>query len=464
MPNRDEALDFARARRVDRLDQYAELVGVPSISALPERHDDVHAAANLLAERLKSLGLNGVRVYETDGMPVVYAEWLNAREKPTVLVYGHYDVQPVDPIDEWDSAPFEPAVTGDYMSGRGAADMKGALWAFLLAVEAFMQQDGPPVNLKFLLEGEEEIGSPNMPTFLDEHNKLVSADVVVNLDGGMHTPDQPSITYALRGLAYFEIQVSGPTHDLHSGVFGGSVHNPIQVLCELIAGMHDADGRITLPGFYDKVRPLPLEERQTLARLPQSEEDWARTAGVPALWGERGYSSIERVGARPSLDVNGIYGGFTGQGAKTVLPAKATAKVSTRLVPDQDPADIGEQLREYMGTNAPETVSWEVRQLASGPGAVMDRNSPYMNAACGALETAFGKPPVFKREGGSVPVVGLIQDKLGIDSIMLGFCLPDSGLHGPNERQHLPTLFAGIETYVHFLSNVGEAQPAEEPT
>lgn len=451
----NHALANARALRESGLSKYKDLLAIPSISALPEHRLDVERTAQWLGAELERIGMERTEVIATESHPVVCAEWLGAPGKPTILVYGHYDVQPVDPLDEWNTPPFEPTICGDDLFARGAADMKGALWAFLTVVEAFMPEGAPPVNLRFLLDGDEEVGSPHMTTFLTGHRDRLDADVVLNLDGGIHSPKQPSIVYALRGLAYFEIEIRGPGHDLHSGAFGGSVHNPIQVLCELVAGMHDADGRITLPGFYDSVRSLDEEERAALARLPFDDEAWRGMAGAPALWGEQGYTTVERVGARPSLDLNGIVGGFIGEGPKTVLPARAMAKLSMRLVADQDPVGIYDQLRAYLRDNMPGTVTWELRELAHGPGAIMDRHSLYMQTAHDALETTFGVRPLFKREGGSVPIVGILQKELGLDSIMMGFCLPDSGVHGPNEKQHLPTLFKGIEAYARFLDGLG---------
>ncbi len=455
MPEPRAALERVRATRDEKLKEYKQLLSIPSVSALPEHADDVARNAVWLKDALTRIGMHGAEVIPTAGHPTVCAEWLGVPGQPTVLVYGHYDVQPVDPLDEWDSKPFEPTIIGDDLIARGSADMKGALWAFLVAVETLMRTDGMPVNLRFLLEGEEEIGSPNMLQFIEDHRDRLEADVVLNLDGGTHSPTQPAITYALRGLAYFQIEVNGPSHDLHSGVFGGSIHNPLQALCELIAGMHDEKNRVTLPGFYNAVRPLETEERKDIARLPHDDEAWRDMAGAPKLWGEEGYTTLERVGGRPALDINGIWGGFTGEGSKTVLPAKATAKLSMRLVPDQQPAAIREMLREYLLQNAPDTITWSVHEMAHGPGGVMDRHSTYMQAACDALEQTFGAKPIFKREGGSVPIVGHMQQQLGLDSIMVGFCLPDSGLHGPNEKQHLPTLLKGIEAYVRFLSLVG---------
>ena len=446
------AIASAHARRDAFLSDLKTLLAIPSISTLPERAADVRRAAAWLAERLEAIGMDQVACMETAGLPVVYGKWTGAPGKPTVLLYGHYDVQPADPLDEWDSPPFEATMQGDNLHARGASDMKGQMVAVLEAVDALMRHDAVGVNLKFLLEGEEEIGSPSLGPFIDDHKDLLACDVVLNCDGGILAPDQPSIVYALRGLAYFEIEVRGPAGDLHSGLFGGVVHNPAHVLAGLIAGMHDAHGQVTLPGFYEAVRPLDADERASLGCLPCSDEDYRAMSGAPALWGEQGFTATERVGARPSLDVNGMWSGFTGMGAKTVLPAKATAKVSMRLVPDQDPATVHKQLVAYMQRSAPDTVTWQVRAMAGARPAVMDRQSEWIEAAGKALEQSFGKPTLFKREGGTVPVVGMMQEKLGVDSVMLGFALPDDGIHGPNEKQHLPTLFRGIETYIRFLS------------
>lgn len=448
------ALQHVRANREAYLGQLKDLLAIPSISTLPEREPDMRRAAEWVADELRRIGMTRVEIMPTGGHPVVYAEWLGAPGRPTLLVYGHYDVQPAGPEDEWESKPFEPTVRGDNLYARGASDMKGQFFAQFKAAEALARHGGLPVNLKYLIEGEEEIGSPKLGPFIEAHRTLLKCDVALNCDAGIQRPDLPAIVYALRGLAYFELEVRGPGKDLHSGIFGGSVHNPLQALCELIAGMHDADGRITLPGFYDKVRTLSGEERQALARLPHSDEEWRAITGAPQLWGEKGYTTLERVGARPTLEVNGILGGFTGVGAKTVLPARAMAKISMRLVADQDPAEVAEQLREYLRRNAPSTITWEVREIVHGPAAIVERESPAMQAAVEALTEVFGVEPIFKREGGSVPVVSLFQQTLGIDSIMLGFGMPDDGFHGPNEKLHLPNFYRGIETYIRFMANL----------
>jgi acetylornithine deacetylase/succinyl-diaminopimelate desuccinylase-like protein len=451
----EAAIRFAQMHRDAQIASYKEFVRIPSVSTLPDHKADVAEAAQWLVDRLQGLGMTKAEQIPTEGHPLVYGEWLGAPGKPTVLVYGHYDVQPVDPLDEWESPPFEPTERGDNLYARGASDCKGQIAAFLNASESIVAHGNMPVNIKVLFEGEEEIGSPNLEPFIASHKDLLACDFVLNVDAGIIAPDVPAINYALRGLAYFEIEVKGPAKDLHSGMFGGAVHNPAQVLCELIAGMHDAEGRVTLPGFYDKVRPLSDEERAALAKLPGgTDRDYQAMTGAPALWGEAGYTATERVGARPALDVNGVISGFTGDGAKTVLPARAMAKVSARLVADQVPSEIRGQLCAYLRANAPDTVTWEVHEHSNGPGAIMDRESPWMRAATTALAEVFGVEPVFKREGGSVPVVGMMQQTLGVDSVMLGFALPDDGIHGPNEKQHLPSFHRGIETYIRFLTGL----------
>ncbi|HDP34442.1 MAG TPA: dipeptidase [Candidatus Hydrogenedentes bacterium] len=449
-------LDATIARLRSKHDRYvselAEALRIPSIATLPEHAQDMQRMADWLARQMATMGLDNVAIMPTSRNPVVYGDWLRAPGKPTVLVYGHYDVQPADPLDEWHSPPFEPRIEDEYIYARGASDMKGQIFAQLKAVEAALAEDACPINLKYLIEGDEEIGSPSLEDFILANRELLQCDVVLNCDTGIHAPHRPSITYALRGLAYFEFEVTVPDHDLHSGSFGGSIRNPIHVVCDLIAGMHDGNGRIMLPGFYDAVRPLDDEERAQLREAPYSDADWLALTGAPALYGEAGFTTLERVGARPSLSVNGVWGGFQGEGAKTVLPARAGAKISLRLVPDQKPAEAARQLRAYLEQNAPPECHWELRTHSLGPGAVMSRKSPYMQAAVKALETVFGRKPFFRREGASVPVVGMIKELLDVDSIMLGFALPDDGIHGPNERQSLPVLFKGMEAYIHFLA------------
>jgi len=447
----NQAIEYAKSNHARYLSELKELCAIPSISTLPAHKADMQRAAEWFANQLTKLGFKNVDVLPTGGHPVVFGELLNAPGKPTILVYGHYDVQPVDPLNEWVSPPFDPTLRGDNLYARGVSDMKGQIHACLKAIESWVKQGGSPVNLKVMVEGEEELGSPNLGAFIAKHKDKLKCDVVLNVDSGILKPDLPSIVCGLRGLAYFEIWVRGPAHDLHSGLFGGSLHNPAQALCELIAGMHDANGHITLPGFYDKVRVLSEEERADHARTPHSDDEWKAMSGVSQLYGEKGFTTPERVGVRPTLEVNGILSGFTGDGIKTVLPAKAMAKISMRLVPYQDPAEVEQQLKEYLKRNAPSTVTWEVKAMGTAHPVLVERDSPGMRAAIAALQATFGVKPVFKLEGGSVPVVSMVKSQLGVDAVQMGFGLPDDNFHGPNEKLHLPSYYRGIEAFIRFF-------------
>jgi acetylornithine deacetylase/succinyl-diaminopimelate desuccinylase-like protein len=333
--------------------------------------------------------------------------------------------------------------------------MKGPICACLSAAEALAASGGLPVNLRFLLEGEEEVGSPHLESFVTTRRDALTAEVCLNVDAGMLAAGIPSITYGLRGIAYFELRVRGPKHDLHSGQFGGAVHNPAIVLAELIAGMHDRAGRVTLPGFYSRVRPLEADERAELGRLPGGDAEVLEQTGVPALYGEKGYTVVERTGARPTLDVNGLLSGFTGEGSKTILPAAAMAKISMRLVPDQDPKEVKEQLEQYLRDKAPPTVAWELKDLAGADPAITRRDSPAVTAMKAAMQAAWGREPVFERSGGTIPVVAALQKRLGMESLLVGSSLPDDAMHSPNEKLHLPTWHRFIETLVHFFCNLG---------
>jgi acetylornithine deacetylase/succinyl-diaminopimelate desuccinylase-like protein len=449
-----QAIQYAHDHRTRFFDELKAFCSIPSISTDPEAKPAMQQTAEWVAAQLRMVGMQNVQVFATTGHPVVYGESLNAPGKPTVLIYGHYDVQPPDPLELWQSGPFEPTQRGEHLFARGVTDMKGQVLASIKAIESITQTGQLPVNVKFLIEGEEEIGSPSLDGFMEAHKALLACDVALNPDSGMIAPDFPSITYALRGLAYFEIRVQGPAADLHSGVFGGAVLNPANALCKLIAGMHDDQGRVILPGFYDKVRPLSDEERAELARSPFNDAMLLAATGVPSLYGEAGYTSVERVGARPTLDVNGFLSGFTGAGSKTVLPAKAMAKISTRLVPDQDPDEVHQQLLAYLKANAPAGIQWEVIKMAGGPASISDRHSPAVQAMAAAMQSVWGKPPVFKREGGSVPVVLSFQKILGVESVNTGFAMPNDNMHSPNEMLHLPTLWKGIDAFIHFFNNL----------
>lgn len=449
------AVNYAHDKRQNFLNELSELLRIPSVSTTPEHKGDMQRAAEWVANKLSSLGMVNVQIFPTAGHPIVFAESTSAGSgAPTVLIYGHYDVQPAEPLELWESGAFEPTLRGENLYARGASDMKGQVLACLAAIESIQHTDKLPVNVKFLIEGEEEIGSPHLGAFIADHKTLLASDFALNPDSGILAPDTPTITYALRGLAYFELRITGPDHDLHSGLFGGVVHNPAQVLCELIAGMHDDQGRITLPGFYDKVRPLDAEERAELARLPVNEEVLKKQTGAKMLWGEAGFTPVERLGARPTLEVNGLLSGFTGEGSKTVLPAKAMAKISCRLVPDQDPDEVHQQMLAYLEARVPETVQYELVKMAGGPAAISDRNSPGVRAISQAMEQVWGKRPIFRREGGSVPVVAQFQQILGIESVNAGFGLPDDNYHAPNEKLHLPTWYRGIDTLIHFFYNL----------
>jgi acetylornithine deacetylase/succinyl-diaminopimelate desuccinylase-like protein len=451
------ALEYARQNQQRFLTELKEFITIPSISTEPERKDDMLKAAEWLKMWLLDLDLHNVQIMPTKGHPVVFAQSTGAGPNaPTVLIYGHYDVQPPDPLDLWKNDPFSPEIRSENLYARGASDMKGQVLASIFAVESILHTSQLPLNLKFMIEGEEEIGSPNLPSFISANKALLKSDFALNPDTGMISADLPTITYALRGLAYFEIHVYGPDHDLHSGTYGGVVHNPAQALCELIAGMHDENGRVNLPGFYDKVRELDHHERQELARLPMDEAFYLANTGAPALWGESGYTPVERTGARPTLEVNGLYSGFIGEGSKTVLPARAMAKISTRLVPDQDPEDVFEQLILYLETNAPETIRYDVTKLTGGPASISELDSQAVKAMEKALSETWGKRPLFKREGGSVPVVAQFQQLLEIETVNCGFSLQDDNAHSPNEKLHLPTWYRGIETYINFFFNLME--------
>jgi len=452
--NAQQAIEYVRQHRERFLNELKELVAIPSVSTSEEHKADIQRAAEWLATQLRSLGMEKVQIMPTAGHPVVYGEWLGAANAPTVLIYGHYDVQPEDPLELWESDPFEAQVRGEHLYGRGVSDMKGQVMASLKAVEAIVRSGGLPVNIKWLLEGEEEIGSAHLGQFILEHGDLLACDFCLNPDAGMIAADLPTITYGLRGLMYAEVRVYGPDRDLHSGLFGGTIHNPAQALAELIAGMHDANGRVTLPGFYEKVRPIDAAEHEEMMRLPMDEQFYLSQTHAPALWGEPEFLPVERVSARPTLEINGLLSGFTGAGSKTVLPAWAMAKISCRLVPDQDPEEVFQQLVRYFEQNAPKDIRWEVKSLHHAEAAITSRDSLGVQAMSAAMETVWGKRPLFRREGGSIGVVSQLQKYLGVESLLTGFGLPEDNVHSPNEKLHLPTWEKGIAALIHFFYNL----------
>jgi acetylornithine deacetylase/succinyl-diaminopimelate desuccinylase-like protein len=451
------ALTYARAQCKKFLEELKEFIRFASVSAQPQHADDTAKCAVWLANHLHGVGLEQVQVSPTPRHPIVHAEWRHAPPgTPTVLIYGHYDVQPAEPLDEWRSPPFEPIVRGDDIYGRGADDNKGQMLAHVKAIESILKTAGAlPVNLVCLFEGEEEIGSPNLPSFLAANRSALAADCVVVSDTQIPGPDRPAITYALRGSLSVELEAQGPRRELHSGRFGGTVHNPLQALCEMIARLHDDEGRVLIPGFYDRVRRWNVRERAYMREVGPSDAKVLRTAGAAKGWGEPGYSLYERTTIRPALTISGIAGGYTGPGVKAAIPARAVAKLNFRLVPDQDPHEIDQLFREFIARITPLDVRTCVRTLLCAKPALIDRDHPYLMAAARTYQRAFGAPPVFLRSGGTIPVVSLVQKILEIPIVLMGFGLPDDRIHGPNEKFHLPNFRKGIETSIRFLAEMG---------
>jgi acetylornithine deacetylase/succinyl-diaminopimelate desuccinylase-like protein len=453
----NNVIDFINTNRDRYVDELKKYLAIPSISALPQHKDDVRRCAEYTADELRRVGLQNVRLIETPGYPVVYGEWLEAPGAPTILFYGHYDVQPVDPLDLWESPPFEATIREGEIYARGAADDKGQIFMHFKAIEAHMKQNGRlPVNIKVILEGEEEVGSAHLDDFIRQNKDLLSADVVVISDSPMFERGVPSICYGLRGLVYFQIDLRGTRSDLHSGSFGGAVANPAYVLATILAQMKDRSGRIKIPGFYDDVVALTEDERAEWKRLPFNETKYRKELGAPKLFGETGYSTLERVWARPTFEVNGILGGFTGEGAKTVIPAVAMAKVSMRLVPNQDPDKIAKLFDDYVRKVAPKTVELKVTRMHGGKPWMAAFDNPFVQAAGRAIEKGFGQKPVFNREGGSIPVVSTFQEVLGLPSVLFGVGLPDENAHAPNEKLDLANFHGGIISASILYDEIGQ--------
>ena len=429
-----------------------DFLRIPSISTSSDHKDDIQDAANFLIDKLESLNLDRVELFETDGNPIVFGELIMDKSAPTVLVYGHYDVQPPDPLELWETDPFEPTVRNGDIYARGASDDKGQSFTHVKALESYLYSDQDfPVNIKFIFEGEEEIGSPNLVPFIKEHKELLSCDMVLISDTAMFAEDTPSITYGLRGLAYMEVEVVGPNRDLHSGVYGGAVENPANALAEIIAKLKDEDGVIQIPGFYDDVKTLSDEDRDAYKKLPFDEEAYKKDLGLDAVHGEKGYSTLERASARPTLDVNGLWSGYQGEGAKTVLPSKAGAKISMRLVPNQDPKKIAQLFIEHVESLAPDSVSVTVNEHHGGHPAITDLSFYGLKAGAQAFEEVYGKEPFFAREGGSIPIVADFQKILGAQSILMGFGLNSDAIHSPNEKFALKDFYRGIQTSAKFF-------------
>jgi acetylornithine deacetylase/succinyl-diaminopimelate desuccinylase-like protein len=440
------------------LEELKDYIRIPSISTDPDFKDEVLRAGDFLVGKMREAGLTAERI-DTAGHPLVYAEWLGAPGKPTVLFYGHYDVQPVDPIELWRNPPFEPTVEGDKLVARGATDDKGQSYAHVKAVAAMLAERGSlPVNVKFLVEGEEEAGGEAIDAYVKKDGgQRLKADAVVISDSSLFAPGQPSLVYGLRGLCYMEIKVTGPDRDLHSGTFGGAVWNPLNALCHIVDGLRDATtGKILIPGFYDDVRPLEAWEREEFAKLPWDEAAYKTELGVPSVFGEEGYTTRERASARPTCDVNGIFGGYMGKGAKTVLPSWGGAKVSMRLVPDQDPKKIARQFADHVKTLTPAGVTSEVTLLHDGPAVVVEVQGQIVDAALDAMEEIWGARPVRIREGGSIPIVSTFASVLKCPVLLLGFGLNDDGLHSPNEKFNISHFYNGIRSVARLLDRLSD--------
>ena len=447
--------EYVDQNREKTLAELVELLEIPSVSTDESSRGEVARCADHVADRMREAGLE-TTIFPTEGHPVVYGERLEAPGRPSVLVYGHYDVQPPDPVDLWRHGPFHPTVEDGFLVARGATDDKGQFYALLKGVQAALAVHGKlPVNVKMLIEGEEEIGSPNLVPFVRRETERLACDVVLISDSSQFAVDVPAITYGLKGLVYLEITVRGPTKDLHSGSYGGAVANPANVLARMIAACQGPFGKIAIPGFYDDVRPLEDREREEFRQLPFDEAAFARETGVPALFGEEGYSTLERKWARPTFDVNGLLSGFTGEGAKTVLPSVASAKFSMRLVPDQDPEKIRRLVSDFLREIAPDHVEIEIQDHHGARPVLVPREGAVVQAAVRALARGFGREPVFIREGGSIPVVNTFQEELGADSLLLGLGLPDDNAHSPNEHFRIVDYHRGMVTMAAFLEELG---------
>ena len=448
----ESVLRYIQRNRDRYISELNEFLAIPSISNNAENRDDMERCAAFLRDQLESIGMQKAALFPTPGHPVVYGEWLGAPGKPTVLFYGHYDVQPVDPLDLWISPPFEPTIRDGELYARGAIDDKGQVWMNLKAAEAHLQDQGAlPVNLKLLLEGEEEVGSAHLDAFIQSRQELLRADIALISDTPMFDRGIPSICYGLRGLAYFQLDLKGSSQDLHSGSFGGSVINPNFALAQIISSLKDSEGRILIPGFYDEVAPMSDREKAELSRLPFDQERFRAEVGAPELFGEAGFGTLERIWSRPTLDVNGLCGGFTGEGAKTVIPAAAMAKVSMRLVPDQDPDRIAHLFEQHLKTLTPPSVELTLTRMHGGKPWLASIDHPAIRAASRAFEKGFGASPVFTREGGTIPVVTTLAETLGLSTVLMGVGLPDENAHAPNERLDLGNYQNGIVSVAHFF-------------
>jgi acetylornithine deacetylase/succinyl-diaminopimelate desuccinylase-like protein len=453
------AVTYAKDNQQRFLGELKDLLRIPSVSTAPEHKDDVRRAAEFVANDLRRIGMENVEIIPTKGHPLIYADWLHAAGKPTVLCYAHYDVQPAEPLNEWLSPPFEPTERNDNIYARGAVDDKGQLWMELKAVEALMKGHGGklPLNVKFIIEGEEEVGGESIAAYIRKEKAKLKADFALVCDTELFAPNLPTLCVGLRGLVYTEIEAKGAMTDLHSGMYGGAAPNPFFALIEVISKLKDAKGKILIPGFYSKVKAPTKAELKAWKKLPFKEEHYRKTeVGSKVLTGEPGYSVLYRTWARPTLEVHGMPGGFIASGAKTVIPAKASAKVSMRLVPNQDPDDILKRYLAFIKKHTPKGIEMNVKVHSKGPACVVSTDNPYIKAATEAMHDVFKKNTVFIRSGGSIPVVTDFQSVMKLPSVMMGFGLPDDNLHAPNEKFHIPNFYRGIESIIRFFEKLGE--------
>lgn len=452
------AVTYARENQPRFLNELKDLLRIPSVSTLPEHTPDVRRAAEFVAAELKRIGMEHVEIIPTQGHPLVYADWLHAPGKPTAVCYGHYDVQPPDPLDEWVSPPFEPTERNQNLYARGAVDDKGQMYMHLKALESLMKTGGSklPLNVRMIIEGEEEVGGESISKFVKEHPERLKGDFALISDTEMFAPEIPTLCVGLRGLVYTELEATGAMVDLHSGVYGGAAPNPLEALSRIISKLKDENGKVLVPGFYDRVAKPSDEELKDWKSLPFDEEEYRkREVGSSVLTGESGYSVLERTWARPTLEVHGMPGGFTGAGAKTVIPAKASAKVSMRLVPDQQPEEIFASFQSYVQSLTPRGVQLKIRKHSMGPASVIRTDNRYVKASTEAMKEVFGKETVYIRSGGSIPIVSDFDKHLKIPSVMMGFGLPDDNLHAPNEKFHIPNFYRGIESIIRFFQKLG---------
>ena len=453
----EEWKEYQEKNKERFLNEMMELLRIPSVSAKSEHKNDMTQCAEAVKNSLLSSGADKAEVMNTDGFPVIYGEKIIDKNKPTVLVYGHYDVQPAEPLELWHSKPFEPIIKDGKVFARGSADDKGQFYMHVKALETMVKTNTMSTNIKFLIEGEEEVGSPNLGKFVRENKELLKADVILISDSSMLSMENPSLDIGVRGLSYIEVEVTGADHDLHSGTYGGAVANPITILAKMIAGCHDENNHITIPGFYDDVAEVSKEERELMAKAPYNDNEYKKEVGVNELWGEKGFTTNERTGIRPTLEINGIWGGYTGEGSKTVLPSKATAKISARLVPNQSSEKITKKLLDYFTSIAPKSVTVKAFEHHGGEPYMTPIDSNGYRAASKAVETTFGKVPVPVRGGGSIPICSILEKELGVKIIFMGFGLDSDNLHSPNEKYGIENFYKGIETIPYFHKYFAEA-------